>query len=132
MHIDERTMGSVTVLDVSGQITMGEENTQFKDKVYSLVHQARTRILINLERVTYVDSAGLGGLVAAYTLVSRNGGQIKLLKLTRRIRDLMSITKLSNVFETFDAEQEAVESFDCGVAPAAEATAMSLSRPMQT
>ena len=112
MKIDKRSVGNVTVLDVSGQITFTKGDMILKDKIHSLIHQGRNKILINLGGVDYVDSAGLGELVGAYTTVARAGGSLKLLNLTKKMRDLMSITKLLTVFETFDNEQEAVKSFN--------------------
>jgi anti-sigma B factor antagonist len=82
-----------------------------KDKVNSLVNQGRKRIVLNLAGVPYVDSAGLGEIVGSYTTVSRQGGSLKLLNLTKKITDLLAITKLLTVFETFDSESEAVRSF---------------------
>jgi anti-sigma B factor antagonist len=93
MQIDERTVGNVKVLDVTGQITMGQGNTQFKDKIHSMVNQGHKQILVNLGGVSYVDSAGL-------------------VNMTQKMNDLLAITKLSNVFETFDKEQDAVQSFN--------------------
>lgn len=111
MQIEERTVGEVTVLDLKGRMTLGEGDELLKDKVNSLVSQGRKKILLNLEAVPYIDSAGLGEIVRAYTTVSRQGGQMKLLHLTKRIEDLLSITKLLTVFETFDSEDEALKSF---------------------
>ena len=82
-----------------------------KDKVNSLIQQGHQKLLLNLEGVPYVDSAGLGEIVRTYTTVSRQGGKLKLLNLTKRIEDLLAITKLLTVFETFESEQEAVKSF---------------------
>jgi anti-sigma B factor antagonist len=111
MHIEERVVGNVTVLDLKGKLTLGEGDELLKDKVNSLVQQERKSILLNLEGVPYIDSAGLGEIVRTYTTVSRQGGKLKLLHLTKRIQDLLSITKLLTVFETFDSEQEALKSF---------------------
>ena len=111
MQITERSVGDVMVLDIKGKITLGEGDEQLKDKVNSLVNQGHRKILLNLADVPYVDSAGLGEIVRTYTTVSRQGGSMKLLNLTKRITDLLSITKLLTVFETFDAESEAVRSF---------------------
>jgi|SRR5580700_2744093 anti-sigma B factor antagonist len=111
MHIEERSVGGVTVLDVTGKITLGDGNQLLKDKVNSLVNQGHTKILLNLAGVPYIDSAGLGEIVRSYTTVSRQGGSLKLLNLTKRITDLLSITKLLTVFETFESESEAVRSF---------------------
>ena len=111
MHIDERTVGDVMVLDLKGKITLGEGDELLKDKVNSLVNQGHKKILLNLGGVPYVDSAGLGEIVRTYTTVSRHGGSLKLLNLTKRITDLLSITKLLTVFETYDSEDDAVKSF---------------------
>jgi anti-sigma B factor antagonist len=111
MQIEERTIGDVVVLDLKGKVTLGQGDELLKDKVNSLVNQGHRKILLNLADVPYVDSAGLGEIVRTYTTVSRQGGSMKLLNLTKRITDLLSITKLLTVFETFDAESEAVRSF---------------------
>jgi anti-sigma B factor antagonist len=111
MQIVERSAGNVTILDLSGQITFTEGDQQFKDKVNSLVHQGRKHILVNLANVTHVDSAGLGELVGAYTTVSKAGGSMKLLNLTKRLQDLLAITKLLTIFDTFESEQDALKQF---------------------
>ena len=111
MHIEERIVGNVTILDLKGKITLGEGDEALKDKINSLLHQDRKKLLLNLADVPYIDSAGLGEVVRTYTTVSRQGGQLKLVNLTKRITDLLSITKLLTVFETFDVEQDALNSF---------------------
>ena len=111
MHIEERTVGDVVVLDLKGKITLGEGDELLKDKVNSLLNQGRRKLLLNFADVPYVDSAGLGEIVRTYTTVSRQGGSLKLLNLTKRITDLLSITKLLTVFETYDSEADAVRSF---------------------
>ncbi len=111
MQIEERIVGEVTILDLKGKITLGEGDEALKDKINSLTLQNRRQILLNLEGVPYIDSAGLGEVVRTYTTVSRQGGQLKLVNLTKRIEDLLSITKLLTVFETFDTEAEALNSF---------------------
>ena len=111
MQIDERVVDGVTVLDLKGKMTLGEGDELLKDKVNSLVNQGHKKIVLNLAEVPYIDSAGLGEVVRTYTTVSRQGGSLKLLNLTKRITDLLSITKLLTVFETFDSENEAVRSF---------------------
>ena len=111
MEIVERTVSDVTVLDLKGKMTLGEGDELLKDKVNSLVNQGHKKIVLNLADVPYIDSAGLGEVVRTYTTVSRQGGSLKLLNLTKRITDLLSITKLLTVFETFDSENEAVRSF---------------------
>ena len=112
MQIEERGVGDVTILDLKGKMTLGEGDELLKDKINSLLQQDRKHILLNLEGVPYIDSAGLGEIVRTYTTVSRQGGSLKLLNLTRRIEDLLSITKLLTVFETFESEHEAVSSFN--------------------
>ena len=111
MQIDERTIGDVLVLDVKGRITLGEGDELLKDKVNSLLNQGHKKIVLNLAEVPYIDSAGLGEIVRTYTTVSRQGGNLKLLNLTKRITDLLAITKLLTVFETFESENDAVQSF---------------------
>ncbi len=111
MEIEERDNGGVKILDLKGKLTIGEGDELLKDKVNSLIQQGYQKLLLNLEGVPYVDSAGLGEIVRTYTTVSRQGGKLKLLNLTKRIEDLLAITKLLTVFETFESEQEAVKSF---------------------
>ena len=111
MHIEERVVNDVMILDLKGKITLGDGDEALKDKINSLILQNRKRILLNLEDVPYIDSAGLGEIVRTYTTVSRQGGQLKLVNLTKRITDLLSITKLLTVFETFETEPEALKSY---------------------
>jgi anti-sigma B factor antagonist len=111
MEIAERTVNDVTILDLKGKMTLGEGDELLKDKINSLLSQGRKRLLLNLEGVPYIDSAGLGEVVRTYTTVSRQGGSLKLLNLTKRIEDLLSITKLLTVFETYESESEAVASY---------------------
>lgn len=111
MQIEERAVGDVVVLDLKGRVTLGEGDQLLKDKVNSLVNQGRKRMVLNLAGVPYVDSAGLGEIVGSYTTVSRQGGSLKLVNLTKKITDLLAITKLLTVFETFESEDEAVRSF---------------------
>ena len=111
MKIDERAIGDVVILDVKGRVMLGEGDEVLKDKVNSILNQGRKKIVLNLADVPYIDSAGLGEVVRTYTTVSRQGGQLKLLNLTKRITDLLAITKLLTVFDTYDSESEAVQSF---------------------
>lgn len=111
MVIEERVIGDITILDLKGKMTLGEGDELLKDKINSLIHQGQKKLLLNLEGVPYIDSAGLGEIVRTYTTVSRQGGNLKLVNLTKRITDLLSITKLLTVFETFDNEPEALKSF---------------------
>ena len=112
MHISERTVGYVVIVAVSGKVTLGDGgDVVLKDKMQSLMLQGRKKVLLNLAEVSYVDSAGLGEIVQSYATVMKNGGALKLLNVTKRIKDLLSITKLLTVFECFDSEAEAVTSF---------------------
>jgi anti-sigma B factor antagonist len=111
MQIEERTVDGVTVLDLKGKMTLGEGDELLKDKINSLMNQGRGKILLNLAGVPYIDSAGLGEIVRTYTTVSRQGGTMKLVNLTKRITDLLAITKLLTVFETYDDEVEALKSY---------------------
>jgi len=111
MKIVERQVGDVVLLDLHGKILIGEGDDDLREAVTRLADGGKTRILLNLADVPYVDSAGLGEIVRTYTTVSRKGGKLKLLNLTRKIQDLLSITKLLTVFETYDSESEAVSSF---------------------
>src|SRR5215475_12179499 len=112
MTISERTIGDVVVVDVVGKITLGDGgDTMFKDKMRSLVQQGQRKLLLNLADVAYVDSAGLGAIVQSYTTVTNQGGGLKLVNTTKRIKDLLAITKLLTVFDTFDSEAEAVTSY---------------------
>lgn len=111
MEIDERALGDVMILDLKGKLTIGEGDELLKEKVNSVIQQGHKKLLLNLEGVPYVDSAGLGEIVRTYTTVSRQGGKLKLLNLTKRIKDLLAITKLLTVFESFESEQDAVKSF---------------------
>jgi anti-sigma B factor antagonist len=111
MQIEERVVEGVTILDLKGKMTLGEGDELLKDKINSLIQQDRKKLVLNLEGVPYIDSAGLGEIVRTYTTVSRQGGKLKLLNLTKRIQDLLAITKLLTVFETYESEPDAVKSF---------------------
>ena len=111
MVIEERVVGDVTILDLKGKMTLGEGDELLKDKINSLIHQGQKKLLLNLESVPYIDSAGLGEIVRTYTTVSRQGGNLKLVNLTKRITDLLSITTLLTEFETFDSEADALNSY---------------------
>jgi anti-sigma B factor antagonist len=111
MEIVERTVSEVTVLDLKGKMTLGEGDELLKDKINTLLADGKKKLVLNLEGVPYIDSAGLGEIVRTFTTVSRQGGKLKLLNLTKRIEDLLSITKLLTVFETFESEPEAIKSF---------------------
>ena len=112
MQIAERTAGHVVILDLSGPITLARgDDRLLKDQINSLVHQGHKNILVNMGGVTTVDSAGLGELVAAYTTVTKAGGSMKLLNLTKKLHDLLAITKLLTIFDTYDSEQDALKQF---------------------
>ena len=111
MQIEERVVDDVTILDLKGKMTLGEGDELLKDKIGSLVSQGRKKILLNLEAVPYIDSAGLGEIVRTYTSISRQGGRLKLLNVSKRIQDLLVITKLITIFDSYDGEDEAVKSF---------------------
>ena len=111
MQIDERKLGEVVILDLKGKLTLGDGDELLRSKINGLVQAGQKRIVLNLGDVPYIDSAGLGEVVRTYTTVSRQGGTLKLLNLTKRIQDLLAITKLLTVFETFDTENDAVKSF---------------------
>ena len=111
MQIGERTMKNVIILDLKGKLICGNGDALLKDKIHSLVHQGRKQVLLNFGDLSYMDSPGIGEIVACYTTVSHAGGSLKLLNLTKRIPDLLAVTKLLTVFETYQDEQEAVRSF---------------------
>jgi anti-sigma B factor antagonist len=111
LNIKNRQAGDVTILDLSGKITIGEGSVQLREAVRKLLDEGKKKILLNLGDVSYVDSSGIGELVSSYTTTNNNGGQLKLLNLTKKIQDLLMITKLLTVFETHDSEEAAVSSF---------------------
>jgi anti-sigma B factor antagonist len=111
IRIVERPIDGVTVLDIVGRLVMDRSAQHLKDKINSLISQERTHIVLDLKDVPYIDSTGLGELVAAYGSVMKAGGALKLLNVTSRNHDLLSITRLVTVFESFDSEAEAVRSF---------------------
>jgi anti-sigma B factor antagonist len=111
MEIAERKVSDVTVLDLTGKMTLGEGDELLKVTINNLLAAGSKKIVLNLGGVPYIDSAGLGEVVRTHTTVSRQGGSLKLLNLTKRIEDLLSITKLLTVFDTYDSEAEAIKSF---------------------
>ena len=111
MTIQERVVGSVMVLDLSGKLVLGDGDALLKDKIHSLVFQNRKQIILNMSGLSYMDSSGLGALVASFVTAKNNGGQIKLVSLTKRLQDLLAIAKLLTVFDSYDSEAEAVNSF---------------------
>lgn len=111
MHINERLVEGVTILDLNGTLTLGAGDAVLKDKIHSLVHEGRRDFLLNLLNVPYIDSTGISEIIGAYTTAKRVNGHLKLLNVTKRIHDLLAITKLLTVFETYDTEAQAVRSF---------------------
>jgi anti-sigma B factor antagonist len=111
LNINERQAGDVTVLDMSGKITIGEGSVALRGAIRRLIEEGKKKILLNLSQVGYVDSSGIGEFVASFTAINREGGQLKLLNLTQKIQDLLAITKLLTVFDTYDDEQSALNSF---------------------
>lgn len=111
MDIKERVVEGVSILDLSGKIVLGEGDVQIKDRIRDLLSDGQRKVLLNLGDVSYIDSAGLGALISSYATSKREGGQLKLVNLTKRVKDLLAITKLITVFETFDSEKEALESY---------------------
>ena len=111
MEITERSVDGVTVLDLDGKILLGEGDEVLRHTVRSLIAGGTRNLLLNLEAVPHVDSAGLGELVRCHTRMVQAGGSVKLLNLTARMQDLLSITKLATVFESFESEDSAVASF---------------------
>lgn len=111
VKLTTRKVDDITVIDAEGRITLGEGSTSFRDTVRKLVAAGDKKIVLNLEKVTYIDSSGIGELVSAFTTVANQQGQLKLLHLTKRIEDLLQITKLYTVFEVFDNEATAIRSF---------------------
>jgi anti-sigma B factor antagonist len=111
MEIRERAVDGVTVLDLSGKIILGEGDVAVKERIKDLLADGQRKILLNLANVTYIDSAGLGALIGSYATVKRENGHMKLVNLTKRVQDLLAITKLITVFETFDNEGDAIAGF---------------------
>jgi anti-sigma B factor antagonist len=111
VKISHRQVGDVTVVDAAGRITLGEGASVFRDIIRDLAAKGNKKILVNLNEVSYIDSSGIGEMVSGFTTVTNHGGQLKLLGLTKRVKDLLQITKLYTVFEVFDDESTAVRSF---------------------
>lgn len=111
VKLTSRQVGDVTVIDAAGRITLGEGASTFREKIRELVNNNSKKILLNLSDVTYIDSSGIGELVSGFTTVTNSGGQLKLIGLSKRVKDLLQITKLYTVFEAFEDEAQAVRSF---------------------
>lgn len=115
LKLSTRIVDGVTIVDCGGRIVFGDESALLRDTVKKLIGE-NSRIVLNLSGTNYIDSGGLGTLVALYTTARNSGGAVKLVNLTQRVGDLLQVTKLVTVFEVFDSEQKAVESFRKGVA----------------
>ncbi len=111
MKIGNRTVGDVQILDCSGKITLGEGTMAVRNAVREVLKNGGKKIILNLGDVNYIDSSGIGELVSSFTTVTNGGGQLKLLNLTKKIKELLAITKLLTVFQVFDSEDAAVKSF---------------------
>ena len=111
LRATHRDAGKVTVIDLSGRITLGEGSALLRKTIRTLLEEQRTRLLLNLGDVDYIDSSGIGELVSAFTAVKGSGGEMKLLNLTRKVRDILQITKLYTVFDVHSDENTALRSF---------------------
>ena len=111
MTANTRKIDGVSIVDLAGRITIGEGTIFLKDAVRNLLQRNEKRIVLNLADVSYIDSSGIGELVSSFTTVGNQGGKLKLLNLTKKVHDLLSITKLLTVFEVFSDEAEAIQSF---------------------
>jgi len=111
VKLTSRQVGDVSVVDVAGRITLGEGSTALRDALRDMVSKNHKKILLNLSEVSYIDSSGIGELVSGFTSVTNSGGQLKLLGLTKRVKDLLQITKLYTVFDVHEDESSAIRSF---------------------
>jgi anti-sigma B factor antagonist len=111
VKLTTRQVGNVSVIDVAGRITLGEGSAALRETLRDMVAKNQNKILLNLGEVTYIDSSGIGELVSGYTTVTNTGGQLKLLNLNKRVKDLLQITKLYTVFEVKEDEADAIRSF---------------------
>src|SRR5438045_9500408 len=106
LNIRERQAGDITVLDMDGKITIGEGSVALRSAIRRLLEEGKKRILLNLSGVGYIDSSGIGELVSSYTAITNAGGQLKLLNLTQKLQDLLTITKLLTVFDVYETEAD--------------------------
>jgi anti-sigma B factor antagonist len=111
LNISERQAGDITILDMDGKVTIGEGSVALRSAIRRLLGEGKSKILLNLGQVGYVDSSGIGELVSSFTAVNKEGGTLKLLNLTQKIQDLLAITKLLTVFDVFDNEGDALSSY---------------------
>lgn len=118
LEINERKVGNIVILDLVGKITIGDGSNLLRDQVNDLLEKNEREIILNFADTTYIDSSGIGELISRHTTTKNQGGHLKLLKLPKKIRDLLTVTRLLHIFETFEDEQEAVNSFGIlGVVP---------------
>jgi len=110
--ITERQAGDVTILDLVGKVTIGEGSVALRSTIRRVLGEGKTKLILNLAGVGYIDSSGIGELVSSFTAVSKEGGTLKLLNLTEKIQDLLAITKLLTVFDVFENEAAALSSFN--------------------
>jgi anti-sigma B factor antagonist len=111
LNISERQADGVTILDLTGRITIGEGSVALRTAIRRLLSEGKKNILLNLGGVSYIDSSGIGELVSSFTTVKKDGGSLKLLNLTQKVQDLLAITKLLTVFDVYENEDEALASF---------------------
>lgn len=111
MTIRQREIGDVVVLDIDGKIMGGVDSELFQETIQSLIDSGKRKVLVNLERVKWINSTGLGVLIAGFSALQKSGGKLKLLHVSERVEGLLKITKLSTIFESYRAEDEALESF---------------------
>ena len=111
LNIRERQAGDITVLDMDGRITIGEGSVALRSAIRRLLEEGKKQILLNLAGVVYIDSSGIGELVSSYTAINKEAGELKLLSLTQKLRDLLTITKLLTVFDAYETESDALSSF---------------------
>lgn len=111
LNISERHVGDVTILDMDGKITIGEGSVALRTAIRRLLEEGKKKILLNLAKVGYIDSSGIGELVSSYTAINKENGELKLLNLTQKLQDLLTITKLLTVFDVYESEEEALASF---------------------
>ena len=112
MTIETHEVSHVTIVDIDGRITLGDETGQLRDTVRRLIAEGKKKIVLNLAKVDYIDSSGMGELVSSFTTVRNSGGELKLLSLTKKVRDVVQVTKLYTIFDIKDDEFTAIKSFD--------------------
>jgi len=122
MKIDSRAVDGISVLDINGRLTLGEDTAAFRRAIGELVADGHKKVLLNLHDVPYMDSSGLGELVASFTRIRNSGGELKLMNLSTKIRTLLQITKLYTLFDVQDDEASAIRAFSVSVGPTSPAT----------